>query len=139
MDRKLENFEQQEALLTMTRPEPKVDVGEGMRWESITGMTDEFWNDELSDNWEPFNKAWFGRNPGFYRLGNTFITNNKMRLQAREDQPHLIHDYLLRTQLEDMNHIIDERNHARPDSKRQLQYRDFSTSFVRSVRSFISY
>jgi len=113
--------------------QPPIPAGNGMRWQPIWAMTDDFQNPQLRDIWTPFSKSWHGRAPSFFRPGNVTVRDGKLMLQAREDQTHLIHDYNLRMQLSRINEMTDVRNQGKPPHKRQWKYQDFSSAIVRSV------
>lgn len=85
---------------------PAVPAGEGFYWDPITEMSDEFCSGELHPKWIPFNKNWKGRKPGFFRKENTEVTDHRLKLWSREEQP--------------------------PPLLRAAGYKDFSTSFIRT-------
>ncbi len=98
------------------RREPLIPAGDGLKWEPIWEMTDEFWRTEngrpkLYHIWEPFNRNWSGRAPGFFAPENVVVTHTSMQLWSREEN------------------VWARKNGAYLHSK---GYRDFSTSFVRS-------
>lgn len=89
------------------RTKPPIAAGAGKRWEHIWGMTDEFWRPDLHEIWEPYNRNWSGRQPGFFRTSNVTVKNHRLQLWSREDQP---------------NNAYLRRN----------GYKNFSTSFIRT-------
>jgi len=104
---------------------PPIPAGNGMRWERIWSMSDDFNRDGLHSMWQPYNRNWLGRKPSFFRPGNVTVRDGKLRLQARIDQVHQVSDYNLKMQL--------LRDNEMSEIQEKPMYKDFSTAFIRTA------
>lgn len=85
---------------------PPIEAGEGKEWAVIPEVSDDFNSNCLDESkWEPFNKTWKGRAPGFFKRENVVVENNCLNMLCkREPVPP-----------------------GQPEA-----YKDFTTSFMRS-------
>lgn len=113
---------------------PRISAGNGMKWVPIWDMTDEFWRGNLHTIWEPYNKTWCGRPPGFFKDSNISVTNHSLLLKAQEDQPQYLTNIGLRSKIERVNAGIRQRSLLQPQVTPVYNFRDFSTSFVRTKK-----
>lgn len=113
---------------------PPFPAGNGLRWDPIWEMTDQFCREELHQIWEPYHPNWYGRKPSFFRPSNVTVDPSQkcLRLNAQLDQPRNIQHAQLRNAILRSNEATERRNRTLPPEQRDRYYSDFSTSIVRS-------
>lgn len=106
---------------------PPLQAGNGMRWEPLWAMTDDFWSGKLQDKWVRNADGITGRAPSFYKEENVTVTEHSMILQAREDQPRVGGKVWQR------NLDIQRSNKQSRSIKPLSLHQDYSSAYVRSA------
>lgn len=117
-----------------TRNYPPFPPGQGLRWDPIWEMTDQFWREGLHHIWEPLHPNWLGRKPSFFRPSNVSVHpfEKCLRLNAQRDQVQNVRNPRLKNALLRSNQNTERRNRTLPPSEQEFLFKDFSTSIIRS-------
>lgn len=106
-------FSSQAQTRTMQSSAP-LDAPTGMPgyWKYMDDVSDDFSDDQVDTNkWEPFNKNWPGRAPGWFNPCNVFMQDGNLQLICKREDPP--------------SHLCEKN------------YEKFSTSFIRSKKQIL--
>jgi len=67
----------------------RADPPPGGKWTPIPELTDEFEGENLdSEKWHDHNPGWLGRYPGLFSTNNVSVSDGKLHLTARVEEPN---------------------------------------------------